>query len=185
MIPLFEAYLYPALKRIGLRTSLQRIALGGILAAISFFVTAVLEFFIDASPSKSVHLLWQLPQYIVLTAGETMFSPTGKIHCINIFVLFLIQNLICFQSFGFTGLEFSYEEAPESMKSVVTAFWQLTIAIGNVITIVFMSGAEPFESKAYEFILFGSLMVISMFIFMLLSYFYKGAARDKANTTGQ
>lgn len=79
MIPLFEAYLYPALKRIGITTSLRRIALGGILAAISFFVTAILEFIIDASPSQSVHLLWQLPQYIVLTAGETMFSPTGKI----------------------------------------------------------------------------------------------------------
>lgn len=68
------------------------------------------------------------------------------------------------------------------MKSVVTAFWQLTIAIGNVITIVFMSGAEPFASKAYEFILFGSLMVISMFVFMILSYFYKGSAKNETNT---
>lgn len=68
------------------------------------------------------------------------------------------------------------------MKSVVTAFWQLTIAFGNVITIVFMSGRELFESKAYEFILFGSLMVVSMFIFMLLSYFYKSSTeKDKAN----
>lgn len=82
----------------------------------------------------------------------------------------------------FTGLEFSYEEAPASMKSVVTAFWQLTIAIGNVITVVFMSGTELFESKAYEFILFGSLMVVSMLVFMLLSYFYKGStSKDKAN----
>lgn len=79
MIPLFEAYLYPALRRIGIRSPLQRIALGGILAAISFFVTALVESIIDTSPSRSIHLLWQLPQYIVLTAGETMFSPTGKI----------------------------------------------------------------------------------------------------------
>lgn len=68
------------------------------------------------------------------------------------------------------------------MKSVVTAFWQLTIALGNVITIVFMSGKELFDSKAYEFILFGSLMVVSMFIFMMLSYFYdKSTKKDKAN----
>lgn len=68
------------------------------------------------------------------------------------------------------------------MKSVVTAFWQLTIALGNVITIVFMSGKELFDSKAYEFILFGSLMVVSMFIFMLLAHFYdKSTKKDKAN----
>lgn len=77
MIPLFEAFLYPALKRIGIRSSLHRIALGGILAALSFFITAVLEFVIDGAPEKSIHIMWQLPQYIVLTAGETMFSPTG------------------------------------------------------------------------------------------------------------
>lgn len=70
------------------------------------------------------------------------------------------------------------------MKSVVTAFWQLTIALGNVITIVFMSGNELFESKAYEFILFGSLMVVSMFVFMVLSYFYRSSTKkDKENAT--
>ena len=38
----------------------------------------------------SVHRSWQLPQYIVITAGEIMFSVTG--------------------------LEFSYSQAPQSMK---------------------------------------------------------------------
>lgn len=77
MIPLFEAFLYPVLKRIGLGTPLKRITLGGILAAISFYISAMVHAKIEASPAKTVHLLWQLPQYIVLTAGETMFSPTG------------------------------------------------------------------------------------------------------------
>lgn len=156
MIPLFEAYLYPAMKRIGIRTPLGRIAFGGILAAISFFLSAIVEFSIDASPEKSVNLLWQLPQYIVITAGETMFSPTG--------------------------LEFSYEEAPESMKSVVTSFWQLTVAVGNLITVVFVSGIKVFSLQSYEFLLFGSLMIVDMILFMILSYFYKSSARDKANT---
>lgn len=186
MIPLFEAFLYPALRRVGIRSSLHRIALGGILAALSFFTTAVLEFVVDASPEKSVHMLWQLPQYIILTAGETMFSPTGKSFkpspC-KIPTFCVSGKLLTVNRSNFpTGLEFSYEEAPESMKSVVTAFWQLTIALGNVITIVFMSGKELFDSKAYEFILFGSLMVVSMFIFMVLSYFYKSSTKkDKAD----
>lgn len=84
MIPLFEAFLYPALKRIGIRSSLHRIALGGMLAALSFFITAVLEFVIDGSPEGSVHIMWQLPQYVVLTAGETMFSPTGFVYFLSL-----------------------------------------------------------------------------------------------------
>lgn len=156
MIPLFEAYLYPALKRIGIRTPLRRITLGGILAALSFFISAAVEFKIDASPENSVHLLWQLPQYIVMTAGETMFSPTG--------------------------LEFSYAEAPESMKSVVTSFFHLTVALGNFITIVFVSGIKVFSAHSYEYMLFGGLMIVDMVVFMIFSYFYKSSSQTKANT---
>lgn len=46
-----------------------------------------------------IHMLWQLPQYIVMTAAEVMFSVTG--------------------------LEFSFTQAPESMKSVLSAMWLL------------------------------------------------------------
>lgn len=156
MIPLFEAYLYPALKRIGIHTPLRRITLGGILAAASFFISAILEFKINGSPENTIHLMWQLPQYIVMTAGETMFSPTG--------------------------LEFSYEEAPQSMKSVVTSFWHLTVALGNFITVVFVSGVKVFSAQSYEYLLFGGLMVVDMFIFMIFSYFYKSTAQVKAKT---
>lgn len=54
-------------------------------------------------------MLWQLPQYIVITAGEVMFSVTG--------------------------LEFSFTQAPASMKSVLQACWLLTVAIGNLIVV--------------------------------------------------
>lgn len=51
-----------------------------------------------AAPN-SIHMLWLLPQYIVITAGEVMFSVTG--------------------------LEFSFTQAPQSMKSVLQAAWLL------------------------------------------------------------
>lgn len=156
MIPLFEAYLYPALKRFGITTPLRRITLGGILAAISFFISAIVEFQIDAAPENAIHLLWQLPQYIVMTAGETMFSPTG--------------------------LEFSYAEAPQSMKSVVTSFWHLTVALGNLVTILFVSGIKVFSAQSYEYLLFGGLMVADMLVFMIFSFFYKSSTQTKADT---
>lgn len=51
-----------------------------------------------AAPN-SIHMLWLLPQYIIITAGEVMFSVTG--------------------------LEFSFTQAPQSMKSVLQAAWLL------------------------------------------------------------
>lgn len=151
LIPLFEMLVYPAMNKIGLGRPLQKIAIGGLLAALSFFMSAAIQFWIDLSPEKSVHLLWQLPQYFVLTIGETMLSPTG--------------------------LAFSYDQAPESMKSVVQSFWHLTVAFGNLITVVFVGNVKVFPSVKYEFIFFGCFMVVDMFLFMVLAYFYKSVKR--------
>lgn len=69
---------------------------------------------------NSVHMLWLIPQYVVITAGEIMFS--------------------------ITGLEFSYSQAPVSMKSVLTAAFLLTTAVGNLI-IVIIESAKIFEKQ--------------------------------------
>lgn len=95
---------------------------------------------------NSVHIMWQLPQIIVITAAEIMFS--------------------------ITGLEFSFTQAPQSMKSVLQACWLLSVAIGNMLVVV-VAKAKFFESQAAEFTLFASLMVVDMFVFMLLAMNYK------------
>lgn len=38
--------------------------------------------------------------------------------------------------FSVTGLEFSFTQAPESMKSVIQGCWLLTVAFGNVIVVI-------------------------------------------------
>lgn len=75
---------------------------------------------IQITEPNSVHMLWQIPQYIVITAGEIMFS--------------------------ITGLEFSYSQAPVSMKSVLTAAFLLTTAFGNLI-IVIIESAKIFDKQ--------------------------------------
>ncbi|CAG2100098.1 unnamed protein product [Medioppia subpectinata] len=72
---------------------------------------------------NSVSMFWQITQYSVITAGEIMFS--------------------------ITGLEFSYSQAPASMKSVLQAAWLLTVAFGNLI-IVIISSAKIFEKQTFE-----------------------------------
>jgi solute carrier family 15 (oligopeptide transporter), member 1 len=95
---------------------------------------------------NSVHMLWLLPQFIVMTAGEVMFSVTG--------------------------LEFAYSQAPATMKSLLQACWLLTVAFGNVIVVI-IAEAKIFHSQAHEFFLFAGLMVVDMAIFGLLAMRYK------------
>lgn len=62
------------------------------------------------TPENAVHMLWLIPQYVVITLGEVMFS--------------------------ITGLEFAFTQAPVSMKSLLQAAWLLTVAIGNLVVII-------------------------------------------------
>ncbi|XP_045396119.1 solute carrier family 15 member 2 isoform X1 [Lemur catta] len=95
-------------------------------------------------PANKMSIAWQLPQYALVTAGEVMFSVTG--------------------------LEFSYSQAPSSMKSVLQAAWLLTVAVGNIIVLVVaqFSGLVQWA----EFILFSCLLLVVCLIFSIMGYYY-------------
>merc|ERR1712061_121439 len=92
---------------------------------------------------NSIHILWLIPQYFVITASEIMISVTG--------------------------LEFSYSQAPASMKSVVQAAWLLTVAFGNIIVIL-VAEAKLFDEQASEFFMFAGLMLIDTLVFIFLAW---------------
>nr|B0S6T2.1 RecName: Full=Solute carrier family 15 member 2; AltName: Full=Peptide transporter 2; Short=PEPT2 [Danio rerio] len=94
--------------------------------------------------ANNIHIGWQIPQYVFLTAGEVMFS--------------------------ITGLEFSYSQAPASMKSVLQAGWLMTVAFGNVIVLIVAEGAGM--EQWVEFLLFAALLVAVSIIFSIMAYFY-------------
>lgn len=91
-------------------------------------------------------MLWLIPQYVVITAAEIAFS--------------------------ITGLEFSYSQAPNSMKSVLQACWLLTVAFGNLI-VAMVAESRAFKSQATEFFLFAALMLVDMGIFIWLTIRYE------------
>ncbi|CAN2389095.1 dipeptide transmembrane transport [Pristimantis euphronides] len=99
---------------------------------------------VEDVPANSFHIAWQIPQYVLISAGEVMFS--------------------------ITGLEFSYSQAPASMKSVLQAGWLLTVAFGNVIVLI-VAQAGSLEQWA-EFILFAALLVAVAIIFSIMGFFY-------------
>lgn len=72
------------------------------------------------SEANSISMLWIIPQFVVMTLGEVMYSVTG--------------------------LEFSYSQAPESMKSVIQSAWLLTVAVGNLLVVI-ITGLKFFDSQ--------------------------------------
>ncbi|XP_074949144.1 solute carrier family 15 member 2 isoform X1 [Phalacrocorax aristotelis] len=94
--------------------------------------------------ANDVHMAWQLPQYLLISAAEVMFS--------------------------ITGLAFSYSQSPASMKSVLQAGWLLTVAVGNALVLV-VAQAAPIAQWA-EFVLFALLLFAVCIIFSFMGYSY-------------
>lgn len=128
---------------------------------------------ITVTQPNSLHMAWMLPQYIIITMAEVMFSVTG--------------------------LQFAFTQAPVSMKSLLQAGWLLSVAFGNLIVVI-VKGAHPFErlvsnqlyilflalisiftfhmiylfiSQVYEIFLYAGLMAVVMVIFAVMTIFYK------------
>ncbi|KAL3275455.1 hypothetical protein HHI36_020215 [Cryptolaemus montrouzieri] len=101
---------------------------------------------ITVTQPNSISMLWLLPQYIIITAAEILFS--------------------------ITGLEFSYSQAPVTMKSVLTASFLMTDSIGNLIVVVIES-AKIFDKASNDFFLYTALMIVDMLLFWYLASRYR------------
>ncbi|XP_044578742.1 peptide transporter family 1 isoform X2 [Cotesia glomerata] len=101
---------------------------------------------VTVTTPNSMHILWLIPQYIIITMGEVMFSVTG--------------------------LEFAFTQAPISMKSLLQAGWLFTVAFGNLIVVI-IAEAKIFDRQANEFFLFAGLMLVDMVIFGVMAKFYR------------
>ncbi len=144
LIPFLTSLVYPFLARRGRDVSpLPRMAFGMGLAAASFVVCGLLQLQIEAGMKLSI--LWQLLPYVLLTAGEVLFSATG--------------------------LEFAYSQAPASMKSTVTSFWNLTVAFGNllVVAVTALNTRVVHAAGALEFFFYAGLIAVVTVVFVLLS----------------
>lgn len=149
-IPIFTSVLYPFVNKFYHLTSLRKIIIGMFLAGLSFAILAVAESLILAGATPSI--LWQFWAYVILTAGEVMVS--------------------------ITGLEFSYTQAPNSMKSIVMGLWFLSVSLGNGITalvnqfIVNPDGSYKLDNTEY-FWFFAILMFVTAVLFIFVATRYK------------
>ncbi|HEX9051648.1 MAG TPA: POT family MFS transporter [Anaeromyxobacter sp.] len=143
LVPLFTWGVFPALERRGVALApLRKMTWGMFATVLSFVAAAILQMVVDAG--RTPHALWQLPQYVLLTAGEVLVSVTG--------------------------LEFSYTQAPRSMRSTIMSIWFLTVFLGNLLTAV-VTEVVRLEGAA-SFWFFAALMLAAALVFRVVARRY-------------
>jgi POT family proton-dependent oligopeptide transporter len=151
LIPVFSYAVYPAIDKVFPLTPLRKISIGLFVAAAAFAIPTLLQLSIDQGGTPSIG--WQLLAYVVLTAAEVMVS--------------------------ITCLEFSYTQAPKTMKSFVMAFFMLSISLGNLFTsavnfiIRDVDGDSALQGADY-FLFFTLLMLVTAALFVVLARYYRG-----------
>ncbi len=149
-IPLFTFGIYPFAEKFTKVTPLRKIGAGFFITGLSFAMVAYVEQLIQAGQTPSI--LWQFAAYVVITAAEVLIS--------------------------ITALEFSYTQAPNSMKSFIMAVFLLSVSMGNLFTSAVNSfiqnddGSLLLEGPAYYWF-FTILIVAVGCLFMIPAYFYK------------
>lgn len=105
LVPLLGRVVFPALARRGVEVPpLRKVSAGLFVAAAAFGAAAVLQVVVDGG--QTPHALWQLPQYLLLTAAEVLVPVAG--------------------------LELAYARAPRSMRPTVMTLGFLTVVAGNL-----------------------------------------------------
>lgn len=143
LIPIFDQLVYPVLAKVGIKTSIHKMICGFICSSLAFVVAAIVEWNIE---DNYIHMLWLLPQYFIISMAEVLL--------------------------WIAILNFIFTQAPDSMKSVLTAFVYLTVAGGSLIVII-ISGASLFESQFIEYLFYIGLMIFNTFFFVMLTKRYK------------
>lgn len=105
-IPLFTFIVYPLVNRVIHLTPLRKIGVGFFLVVLSFWLTAVVQSWIDRGETPSIG--WQFLCFVIITAAEIMVS--------------------------IVGLEFAYTQSPKRLKSIIMSLFLLAVFGGNIFT---------------------------------------------------
>jgi POT family proton-dependent oligopeptide transporter len=124
--------------------------MGLFITVLSFVLVAIIQTRLDAGLKPSI--VWQLLAYLLLTSAEVMVS--------------------------ITCLEFSYTQAPCTMKSFVMSLYMASVALGNLFTsavnffIENPDGSSRLAGANY-FWFFAGLMLLTAVGFVFYSRHYQ------------
>ena len=150
LIPAFQYWVYPAINRVFPLNPLRKIGLGMVITAVSFVISAWIESQITIGLRPGI--VWQLPAYLLLSAGEVMVS--------------------------ITGLEFAYTQAPKRMKSIIMSLYLLAIAAGDLFTglVQLFIQNDDHTSKlpgAWFYLFFAGLCFLTTIVYVFVARRYR------------
>ncbi len=151
LTPIFSYLLYPFLGKFFKVTYLRKIAAGFFLGGASFAVIATAQSWIEQGIEVSI--IWQIFAFLLLAMAEIL-----------IFI---------------TGIEIAYTHAPNSMKSLFSALYLLSISLGNVFTAIVNrviedpNGNSIISGSAYFWFFTGLILVVAIAFIFYMPY-YKG-----------
>lgn len=155
LIPLWHNLIIPMLLAHNIEIApLKSVIYGGICAGLSYLCAGWLQLRIEdnqllqstSAGVEKLSIMWQMPQFFFIMMGEVLLS--------------------------IPGLQFSFTQAPPSMKSVLTAAWYCNNAFGNLI-IVGVTEWQPFKHQSDEYFFYAILMFIAMMIFYWIARDYR------------
>jgi len=157
LIPVFNGVkaikwpgVYPLLHKVWPLTPLRKIGIGFFLTVPAFLIPAWIEMQIEAG--ETVNIAWQLFAYAIMTTAEVFVS--------------------------ITCLEFSYTQAPKKMKSLIMAFFLMSVSLGNIFVsavnffIQNDDGTSKLTGPDY-YLFFSGCMLVTALLFIPVALRYK------------
>ncbi|KAF9090692.1 hypothetical protein BGX29_011339 [Mortierella sp. GBA35] len=165
-VPFLATFVYPFCTKRGWNFGPQRrMGLGFLIVVASFAVSAALAPSVEKAYIESGRKMedaakydgkycekcysawWQLPQWILLSLGEALFSPTG--------------------------VQFTYIEAGRQFRAVSTSFWLLATSFGSILIMIFEPVfANAGMSSGTKGWAYSGIGLFGFFLFCFASYFY-------------
>ncbi|GMP49169.1 hypothetical protein CsSME_00016235 [Camellia sinensis var. sinensis] len=174
-VPVYDRIIVPVARKYtghksGL-TQLQRIGIGLIISIFSMLSAGILELIRLKIVKKNnyydllempMSIFWQVPQYFLVGCAE-VFTFIGQ-------------------------LEFFYEQAPDAMRSLCTALWLTTVALGNYLSSLLVTIVTSISTRNgslgwipdnlnrghldYFFWLLAVLSVLNLGVYLLVAKWY-------------
>eukprot|EP00747_Dinoflagellata_sp_TGD_P169703 gnl/TRDRNA2_/TRDRNA2_199379_c0_seq1.p1 gnl/TRDRNA2_/TRDRNA2_199379_c0~~gnl/TRDRNA2_/TRDRNA2_199379_c0_seq1.p1 ORF type:complete len:529 (-),score=91.30 gnl/TRDRNA2_/TRDRNA2_199379_c0_seq1:56-1642(-) len=144
MTRIFEAWPELTGGRFSAPRPLQKMGVGMFVAAAAFLSSAFVQARVDAAPASSVTILWQLPQFFLITLAEVLVSVVS--------------------------LDYFYAEAPRDAKAAVSALALLMVSAGNLLCGLLYQIFAPRLSPVEMLLAFAGMMAVNATMFCVVAY---------------
>jgi len=134
LIPLLSKFLLN--KKSNKNSQIKIMSLGIFLSSMSFICAYIIEKFLEND--IKLNILFQFFQYFFISVSEVFVS--------------------------ITGLEYAYTSSPAEIKSIITALWHSTTALGNLSTVIITSFLLNYRNST-NFLVFAIFGVLAFFFF--------------------